>query len=307
MKITPKDQLNQIQHASGYTQAELAAQLNVTQATLNSWINGRSVPRSKALAQIEILYYSFVGQENIDLETLKESSREAMQQVFPLKKLSTDKELLDELVVQFTYNTNSIEGSTMTYDDTRELLIENQALTNRTIIEQLEARNHQAAFLWLIDSLQNNDVDFSPGFLKDIHLRLMNGVRSDAGMYRNHAVRIKGSKTITANHASIPTKLEKLFSQMNRNDISKEDVIPHIAKMHAEFEKIHPFADGNGRVGRLLLLELAIKHEVMPPLVTRAKRIAYYSYLEQAQTKEKYYGLEYFIATSILEMVKVLK
>ena len=307
MKKSPKDQLNQVRQASGYTQAELASLLNVTQATLNSWINGRSEPRSKAISQIEILYFSHVGKEDIDLETLQETSSEAMKQVFPLKKIISDKESLDELIVQFTYNTNSIEGSTMTYDDTRELLIENQPLANKTIIEQLEARNHQAAFLWLLDSLRSNTVDFSLGFLKDIHLRLMNGVRSDAGLFRTHAVRIKGSKTITANYTSIPTKLEELFVQMNRADIKREEVISHIAKMHAEFEKIHPFADGNGRVGRLLLLELALKHKVMPPLVTRAKRNAYYSYLEQAQTKESYLGLEYFIGTSMLDMAKILK
>lgn len=307
MKISSKDQLNQIQKASGYTQAELAAQLNVTQATLNSWINGRSEPRSKAISEIEILYYSHVGKDEIDLETLKETSREALSQVLPLKQINTDKSLLDELIVQFTYNTNSIEGSTMTYVDTRELLIEKLPLANRTLAEQLEATNHQAAFLWLFDSLQIDDVDFPPRLIKDIHLRLMNGVRSDAGLYRNHSVRIKGSKAITTNYASIPTKLEDLFVEMNKRKIKREDVISHLAKMHAEFEKIHPFADGNGRLGRLLLFAMAIKHKVMPPLVTRTKRSAYYSYLEQAQTKEKYYGLEYFVGTSMLEMAKVLK
>ena len=307
MNISTQEIIKKIQKASGCTQAELAQQLNVTQVTLNSWLNGRSEPRTKAIAKIEILYYSYVGIAEINFETLQATSREALNQEFNLMQIVKDEELLDELIVQFTYNTNSIEGSTMTYDVTRELLIENQPLSNRTLIEQLEARNHQAAFLWLLDSSQSKAFDFNPAFLKGLHLRLMNGVRSDAGLYRNHAVRIKGSNTITSNYVSIPKKLEALFVQMNRNDIDKQEIIAHLAKMHAEFEKIHPFADGNGRVGRLLLLVLAIKHKVIPPLVIRAKRTAYYSYLELAQTKEKYSGLEYFIGTSMLEMAKVLK
>lgn len=306
MNKTASFYLKEIQRVSGLTQAEMATRLATTQLTVNAWIHDRSKPRQVAQQKIETLYFELLGNDEVDTSARDEKVEQALSLTFPIKQILKDQEKLNRLVVHFTYNTNSIEGSTMTYEDTRELLVEDNLLTNRSIIEQIEARNHQATFLWLPNSLSVNAVDFSHSFLQDIHLRLMNSIRSDAGTYRNQSVRIAGSRTVTANHASIKKKLDSLFAEMNNSSIKHKNAVAHIAQMHALFEQIHPFADGNGRVGRLLMLELAAKHSIMPPLITREKRAAYYKYLEMAQTKDRYTGLEYFIADAMIEMNEVV-
>jgi len=72
-----------------------------------------------------------------------------------------------------------------------------------------------------------------------------------------------------------------------------------LAKTHAEFEAIHPFSDGNGRTGRLLMLAQALRAGLVPPLIVKERRYAYYKYLEAAQTKQNFKPLELFLAQSI--------
>lgn len=82
----------------------------------------------------------------------------------------------------------------MTLSEVEAVILYNKVLYNRTAIEQAEARNHQAAFHWLIDELANNPLfEFNEDLILNIHLRLMNGILSDAGKYRRQDVRIMGS------------------------------------------------------------------------------------------------------------------
>lgn len=300
------DLLRAIRAASGLTQADIARRLDVTELSVNSWFNDRARPRRKAYDRLQVLYFELLGHDEIDNTIRARAIDQALAHKFPLKTILSKKNMLNRVLVHFTYNTNSIEGSTMTLKETEELVLNDQTPENRTIIEQIEARNHTSTLLWVLDSLATSKADFSHEHIREIHLRLMNSVRSDAGEYRNHSVRILNSRTITSNPASIKKKLNDLFEVMNRSDIARENVIAHIARTHALFEQIHPFGDGNGRVGRLLMLELAIKHNVLAPLVMREKRSAYYSYLEQAQTRQKFEGLDYFVATAMLDMKQIL-
>ena len=229
---------------------------------------------------------------------LQSIKKESLSLKITPERIADNKDLLDRLTLYLTYHTNTIEGSTMTLSDVEEVLFEHKVLSNRTAVEQAEARNHHAALHWLLDELVNRRDDFtiSVDFILGIHLRLMNGIISGAGQFRTHSVRIMGSRVTLANWPKIPDLLEELVADI-KNDNS--DVIEKIANIHARFERIHPFSDGNGRTGRLIMLAQALSAGLVPPLITKERKFAYYKYLELAQTKEDYKPLEYFIAESM--------
>ncbi len=292
-----QEYLKSIIKASGWSQEQLASQLGVTFVTLNSWINSRSKPRAKALVRIEKLYFDTVGAETVDANILAKLKAQALQNKITPQQLVSNKELLDKLTLYLTYHTNTIEGSTMTLSDVGDVIFDHKVLSNRTAIEQAEARNHQATLHWLIDLLnQDNKLVISEGLVLDTHLRLMNGIISDAGKYRSHAVRIMGSRVVLANYLKVP----ELVMGLSRDDTLKYDLISKMARTHAQFEQIHPFSDGNGRTGRLIMLIQALGSGKMPPLVRKERKFAYYKALEIAQTQGTYEPLELFIAESML-------
>lgn len=291
-------QLKSILKASGWSQEQLARELGVSFPTLNSWINKRSKPRQKALHGIEVLYLTIVGSEVIDEAELQMAKAAVLKLVFSPKSLLSNKEALDKLTLYLTYHTNTIEGSTMTLADVEEVIFEHKVLSNRTSVEQAEARNHQAALYWLLEKLVTDGSKFAidENFVLGLHLRLMNGIIGDAGQYRTHAVRIMGAHVSLANWQKVPTLMQAFTAEPGHK---ASDIILRLAQSHAIFEKIHPFSDGNGRTGRLILLAQALQAGLIPPLVLKERKNAYYKYLEIAQTKEDHRPLELFMAQSM--------
>jgi len=292
------NQLKSIIQATNWSQEQLAHKLGVSFPTLNSWINQKSTPRTKALVTIENLYFETVGSDSVSGVELRLAKDRALKLKMTTGRIIKNDRLLHKLTLHLTYHTNTIEGSTMTLADVEDVLYNQKVLSNRTAIEQAEARNHQATLHWLLDRvrLEDKKLTMDTDLILEIHLRLMNGILSDAGQFRKHSVRIMGANVALANWASIPSKLEKLMN----TDFTKNDSISSLALMHAQFEQIHPFSDGNGRTGRLLMLVYALMSGLTPPLVVRERKKAYYKYLEAAQTREQYEPLELFIAESII-------
>ena len=288
--------LKSIQKASGWSQEEMARQLGVSFATLNAWFNNRTEPRKKAAEKIKILYFDIVGVDSINLDELTLAKENAAKLKTTVKKITEDKATLDRLTLYLTYHTNTIEGSTMTFADTEAVLFQNKVLANRTQVEQAEIHNHQTVLLWLLGELQQKDFTIDEQLIKGLHLRLMNGIITNAGVYRNHGVRIVGTRTIVANHARIPSLMEELIRGLDSNPT---DLIAEIAFTHAAFEQIHPFSDGNGRIGRLIMLAQALRANHIPPLILRERKFAYYKYLEFAQTRDNKAPLQWFIAESM--------
>jgi Fic family protein len=300
-----KDQLIQIMDASGWTQEQLAVQLKVSFPALNAWLNDRAVPRKNALERINNLFIATIGASEVSTSDLKLEKQDACEYQLSAKQIIDDPSLLSKLTLYLTYHTNTIEGSTMTLGDVNDVIFDNKVLSNRTAVEQLEAKNHQAALYWLIEQLANAKGKFAitEEIVLNIHLRLMNGIVSDAGQYRKHTVRIMGARVTLANWQKIPFLLDMLFKERN----IENDIVATIARTHAIFEKIHPFSDGNGRTGRLLMLAQALNSNTAPPIVPKERKKAYYKYLEIAQINDNYEPLEYFIAQSIQFSGKLLK
>ncbi len=303
--MTYQQKLQSIIKATGWSQEKLASELNTSFPTLNSWINSKSKPRKKALEGIDSLFVQIVGSDVISDEELKIAKNSAVKLGISTGQLVNDQEALDRLILHLTYHTNTIEGSTMTLADVEEVLFNQKVLSNRTAIEQTEARNHQAALLWLLDIMAKKGADFkiTEKLVLDLHVRLMNGLISNAGQYRRHGVRILGSSVALSNWQKIPEKMNELIGIYQ---ITPEDIIDVLARSHALFEQIHPFSDGNGRAGRLLMLAQALQFSMYPPLVQRERKQAYYKYLQIAQTEKNYKPLELFVAQSVEYCAKTL-
>ena len=300
-----RNQLFTILKASGWSQEQLARTLSVSFPTLNSWVNGRSEPRAKAIERINVLYLEVVGADSVDLSLLTQVKAETSKLSLTAEELLLDTKKLDKLTLHLTYHTNTIEGSTMTLADVGEVIFERKVLTNRTIIEQTEARNHQAALYWLIEQLANQGDAFhgTQNLILGLHLRLMNGIIGDAGQLRSHAVRIMGANVPLANYMKVPELVAQLVDDIQKQ---QSDLIYDLANTHARFEKIHPFSDGNGRTGRLIMFAQALHRGSMPPLIAKERKQAYYKYLAAAQVREMYDPLELFIAESIIYTGRLL-
>lgn len=292
------EKLKKLILASGFTQEKLANILDVSFVTLNSWINEKSEPRNSAKEKIDLLLVDLLGVDAIENTSLIAKKQVAEKKFFATGKFQKNRKILKDFTINLTYHSNATEGSTMTLDDVEAVVYEEKILSNRTAIEQREAVNHKAALYFVIDEVSKKDFKFTPDFIKSIHLRLMNGIISNAGQIRNHGVRIQGSHIALANYLKVPELLEEWCNSANEKT---KDNIRAFSECHAKFEKIHPFSDGNGRTGRLLLFAMALSRNIVPPILKREKREAYYKYLELAQIYENFDGLEMFIADAIID------
>jgi Fic family protein len=303
-----QSKIKALQKATGKTQTELAILLGVSFPTLNSWINKRSKPRKKALEKINFVYQDHFGVlELTESELSKKKNRiYELKKKFsnPLKLIVSRKDLYDTFVLELTYNTNSIEGSTLNEPEVKAVIFDGAIIPDKTVMEHQEAKNHQAALGYLFRSLNQRKRKISEDDLRQLHAILMNGIWPNAGQYRNHSVRIAGSNVATANHVKVPKLIKEFTKQLNKKF---PDSLAQLAKSHAQFEQIHPFSDGNGRVGRLLMSFTSLRNGFPPVLIKREKKQAYYTYLQRAQIQAKNTFLESFVCDGILESYRLLQ
>lgn len=298
------EKLRQILKATGWSQEFLAGRLDTSFVTLNAWVNDKSEPREKAKEKIDFVFADMLGRSSISEVELKNIKNRALGYKSSYRNMVANKSVLEKITTSLTYHSNGTEGSTMTEDDVREVIFANHTLKNRTLIEQQEAVNHQSALYFLLDELSGSNFTFTPELIKAVHLRMMNSITSDAGIWRNHGVRVTGSRVARANYAKIPELIDKWCNLANSETMDK---IGLLASTHAEFERIHPFSDGNGRTGRLLLFALALKLKLIPPILHRERREAYYKYLELANERGVTDSLEYLIAQAIVETGEMME
>jgi len=305
MKISNKIQI--IKDLSGFTQEKLARQIGVSFATLNSWLNERSLPHKKHQKIINQFYHKYTGQKEIvdDILLAKKNiiTDRAKKYNDIIKLIKQNPDIYDEFILALTYNSNSIEGSTLTKEETASIIFENMTLANKDLKEHLEAKNHQVALKYLFNKV-NYNFKINEDFILKLHAILMNGIKEDAGRYRNHAVRIVGVNVTTANFLKVPTLMNKLVKDVNK---TSKDVVKHVSKIHSEFEQIHPFSDGNGRIGRVLIHAMLLRKKIPPAVIMQKKRKFYYKYLNASQRKNEYELLEEFVCDSILIGFKILE
>ncbi len=305
--MNTRQKLEIIQKTLGLTQTKLAEKFGVSFAAFNSWWTGKSKPRPKMQAAIDELFLEVTGQKIIPAnqlaakkQILRQKSGEHKSVV---REILDNPDIRDQLILKLTYHSNGIEGSTLTEPDTAAILFDNAALPNKSLTEQLEAKNHQTALNYLFDHIIKKGKVNEALALK-LHSILMNGIRPDAGVYRNHTVRITGVNLPTANYISVPKLMREVMARVAKKN---KDIIAQSAGVHSKFEQIHPFSDGNGRVGRLLMNAMLLNANFAPAIIRQEQKRLYYTYLFKAQTKDDPSQLEDFLCEAIAYGFKILE
>lgn len=306
LTMNTRQKLEIIQRMLGLTQTKLAEKFGVSFVAFNSWWTEKSNPRPKMQASIDELFLEVTGQKTIPSDQLTAKKQALQQKSGEHKNVVTEildnPDIRDQFILKLTYHSNSIEGNTLTEPDTAAILFDNVALPNKSLTEQLEAKNHQTALNYLFDHISKKEKIDEALALK-LHSILMNGVRPDAGVYRNHGVRITGVNLPTANHMSISKLLPEVMACITEKT---KDIIALSARVHSEFEQIHPFGDGNGRVGRLLMNAMLLDANFAPAIIRQEQKQLYYTYLYKAQTKEDQSQLENFLCEAVIDGFKIL-
>lgn len=190
--------------------------------------------------------------------------------------ISNNKEYIQDLITRSTYHSNSIEGSTLTYAETYAILYNDNSfkIQGKEPREIYEAINHKSALELVFDSL-TDDVPFDERLIKSIN-KIINKNIKDTDGYRTVIVLIRGSDHIPPIPEKIPNLMQYFIYNYN-HDV--QDVFSKIAMYHIEFERIHPFEDGNGRTGRLLINYELLKNNLPPVVIPKDDRVKYFEFL----------------------------
>ena len=188
----------------------------------------------------------------------------------PLTKGELER-LNEEFTVEYTYNSNAIEGNTLTLRET-DLVLRGLTIDQKPLKDHMEAVGHKEAFDFVRELVQEN-APLSERVIQQIHYLVLADKKEDRGVYRRVPVRILGARHEPVQPYLIQPKLEQLLRAYAE---SGEHPVTKLARFHIEFEGIHPFIDGNGRTGRLLV-NLELMKAGYPPInIKFTDRLAYY-------------------------------
>lgn len=188
-----------------------------------------------------------------------------------------NKEYLEDLITRSTYHSNAIEGSTLTYAETYAILYNDNSfkIQGKEPREIYEAINHKSALELVFENLKNS-AGFDDRFIKKLNETINKNIRDTEG-YRKVQVFIRGSEHIPPAPEKVPNLMNYFVYNYNNDE---QDIFTKIAQYHIEFEKIHPFEDGNGRTGRLLLNYELLKNNLSPVVIAKEDRVKYFEFIK---------------------------
>lgn len=217
-----------------------------------------------------------MGGESVNYERLLEKRAKLVE-----IRNSNSEKLFDNFdkafEVDYAHNSTAIEGNTLTLIETKVLLEDEISVGNKSLREIYEVVNHNKAFAYVKKCISENK-QLDEYIVKDIHSILMENILV-GGVYRNVEVRITGAKHKPPAPSEMYYQIKEFFSNIN----SKSDLNPIelAAWTHAEFVKIHPFIDGNGRTSRLIMNYQLMRNEFLPVSINTEDRLEYFNLLEE--------------------------
>lgn len=269
-------------NAKGLTKTALTDELGISSRTVAKIGRGEKIA-AHVLAKIaaylsctpEELYRSI--SDNLLLQTLRDE-----------KSIRMPGGLYHELQVRMTYNSNHIEGSKLSEDQTRLIFETNTVDVGEGIPvdDIIETVNHFRAIDYVIDHAEES---LTEDIIKELHRILKQSTKDSTlswfavGDYKKRANVVGGRET--AKPKDVPARMKALLSDYESLDaVSIENVI----EFHYNFERTHPFQDGNGRVGRLIALKECLRHSIVPFIIEDSKKMFYYRGLSEWESERGY-------------------
>lgn len=216
--------------------------------------------------------------------------------------------LREEFIIDYTYNSNAIEGNTLTLKETA-MALEGMTVDRKPLKDHMEAVGHRDAFAYVTD-IAEKEIPLSESVIKNIHALVLMDRPQDRGVYRRIPVRIMGAYTEPAAPYLIAEKMEALL-RADGERRKTMGAIERIARFHLEFEGIHPFIDGNGRTGRLVMNLDLIRNGYPPINVKFTDRARYYdafdAYYRDGSAKEMTELIAQYVNERLDEYLSILK
>ncbi|MFY7741226.1 MAG: Fic family protein [Flavobacterium sp.] len=205
-----------------------------------------------------------------------------LNQSRPLPAIALHK-IKESLTIEWTYNSNSIEGNTLTLRETQMVLLEGITVKGKSLREHFEAKNHEKAIDYLY-SLVNENYTLRSIDILSLHELVLRMIEDEfAGRIRNGGVRITGANFVPPNANKVSDLLDELIDFVNSNPVDLND-IELATVFHHKLVWIHPFFDGNGRTVRLAMNLLLMRKGFPPAIILKNDRKKYYEALNQANS-----------------------
>ena len=277
------------------TQNEVADILNVSPATISKYESGALEPNIESLKRLAELFEISIDELLNDEKEFDISKINVLDILREQKEMKLKGNLYHNTQIAFTYNTNHIEGSTLTEEQTRyifetnTILFEDKTIAN--VNDIIETTNHFKLIDYMIDVA--ND-ELTEDMIKKFHKILKTGTSDskkewfNVGEYKQLPNSVGDMKTVAPK--DVQKNMKKLLDWYNS---LMQITINEIIEFHAKFEKIHPFQDGNGRVGRIIAFKECLKNNIIPFIILDKDKLFYYRGLKEYQSnREKGYLID---------------
>lgn len=206
-----------------------------------------------------------------------------------LRPLSPDaaRNLREDMVLRYTYNSNAIEGNTLTINETKAVLENGVTIGGKSLREHLEAINHREA-IFLLEELAVGKSPLTERDVKDLHALVLKSIdQANAGRWRRQNVLISGSEFTPPDFLHVQEHMDRFF-QWCATAAQSLPAVERAARVHADFVSIHPFIDGNGRTARLLMNLELLKSGYPVAVLPVTERSVYYDNLTAIQARGDY-------------------
>lgn len=206
------------------------------------------------------------------------------KQLDKLRPLSSSlvNRLREQVIIEWTYNSNAIEGTKLSLRETELVLGHGLTIKGVPLKDHFEAINHKEAVLFLEKMIQTGKHKLGALFIRQIHQLILKNIdQENAGKYRQTQVKITGSSYLPPLPTEVPFKMRQ-FENWLQNFKNQKDLVDYAALSHFKLDDIHPFVDGNGRTARLLMNLILMKKGYPPTIILKTDRTKYYQTLDEA-------------------------